>query len=163
MNWDAIGAVAEIVGALGVILSLLYLAAQIRQGLTTAEDTSTKEIIALVVTQFNAMAEETNRSSITRGLIDYRNLSGDEKLTFDSLMTSLLMIVSASFMSNKANLLTDELFSGWSGYLQPRLFPYSGMREWWDESRNVFIPEMQAWVDKEFSKADTNQDFWGIK
>ncbi len=163
MNWDAIGAVAEVVGALGVILSLLYLAAQIRQGLTTAGDTATTEVIASVVVQFNAMAEESNRSSITRGLIDYRNLSGDEKLTFDSLMTSLLMIVSSSFMSNRANLLTDELFSGWSGYLQSRLFPYSGMREWWDESRNVFIPEMQAWVDEEFSKADTKLDFWGIK
>jgi len=144
LSWDAIGAVAEVVGALGVILSLLYLAAQIRQGLTTAEDTATKEVIASVVVQLNAMAEESNRSSITRGLIDYRNLSGDEKLTFDSLMTSLLMIVSSSFMSNRANLLTDELFLGWSGYLQPRLFPYSGMREWWDESRHVFIPEMQA-------------------
>jgi hypothetical protein len=30
MNWDAIGAVGEIVGALGVILSLIYLASQIR-------------------------------------------------------------------------------------------------------------------------------------
>ncbi len=30
MNWDAIGAVGEIVGAAGVILSLVYLAAQIR-------------------------------------------------------------------------------------------------------------------------------------
>ena len=163
MSWDAVGSVAEVVGALGVILSLLYLAAQIRHGLKTAEDTATKEIIASVVVQLNAMAEESNRSSITRGLIDYRNLSGDEKLTFDSLMTSLLMIVSSSYMSNRANLLTDDLFSGWSGYLQPRLFPYSGMREWWDEARNVFIPEVQAWVDKEFSKADMNQDYWGIK
>jgi hypothetical protein len=163
LSWDAVGSVAEVVGALGVILSLLYLAAQIRQGLRSAEDTATKEVIASVVVQFNAMAEESNRSSITKGLIDYRNLSGDEKLTFDSLMTSLLMIVSSSFMSNRANLLTDDLFSGWSGYLQPRLFPYPGMREWWDEARNVFIPEVQAWVDKEFAKADTDQDFWGIK
>ena len=30
MNWDAIGAVGEIAGALGVILSLVYLASQIR-------------------------------------------------------------------------------------------------------------------------------------
>jgi hypothetical protein len=163
MNWDAIGSIAEVVGALGVIFSLLYLAVQIRHGLTAAEDTATKEVVASVVVQLNAMAEGSNRSSITRGLIDYRNLSGDEKVTFDSLMTSLLMIVSSSFMSNKANLLTDELFSGWSGYLQPRLFPYPGMREWWDESRNVFIPEMQAWVDEEFAKADTNLDFWGIR
>lgn len=30
MNWDAIGAVGEVVGAAGVIISLLYLAVQIR-------------------------------------------------------------------------------------------------------------------------------------
>jgi hypothetical protein len=31
MNWEAIGAVGEIVGAVAVILTLIYLAAQIRQ------------------------------------------------------------------------------------------------------------------------------------
>ena len=30
VNWEAIGAVGEVVGALGVIVSLSYLAAQIR-------------------------------------------------------------------------------------------------------------------------------------
>ena len=31
MNWDAIGAVGEIVGAFAVVVSLIYLALQIRQ------------------------------------------------------------------------------------------------------------------------------------
>ncbi len=31
MNWDAIGAIAELLGAVGVIASLIYLATQIRQ------------------------------------------------------------------------------------------------------------------------------------
>ena len=30
MNWDAIGAIAELLGAIGVIASLVYLAGQIR-------------------------------------------------------------------------------------------------------------------------------------
>ena len=30
MNWEALGAVAELVGAVGVVASLLYLAAQVR-------------------------------------------------------------------------------------------------------------------------------------
>ena len=30
MNWDAIGAIAELLGAVGVIASLVYLAGQIR-------------------------------------------------------------------------------------------------------------------------------------
>ncbi len=32
MNWDAIGAIAELLGAVGVIASLIYLATQIRLG-----------------------------------------------------------------------------------------------------------------------------------
>ncbi len=31
MNWDALGAIAELLGAVGVIASLLYLGRQIRQ------------------------------------------------------------------------------------------------------------------------------------
>ena len=31
MNWDAIGAIAELLGAIGVIASLVYLGSQIRQ------------------------------------------------------------------------------------------------------------------------------------
>ena len=35
MNWEAVGAVAELVGALAVLVSLLYLASQIRQSTAT--------------------------------------------------------------------------------------------------------------------------------
>jgi hypothetical protein len=39
MNWDAVGAMAELLGAIGVILSLVYLAMQIRQNTKSLEDT----------------------------------------------------------------------------------------------------------------------------
>ncbi len=42
MNWDAIGAVGEILGAAAVVLSLVYLATQIRQG-TSATRTATRD------------------------------------------------------------------------------------------------------------------------
>ena len=40
MNWDAIGAIGEIIGAAGVISTLIYLAIQIRQN-TTAMNRAT--------------------------------------------------------------------------------------------------------------------------
>ena len=42
MNWDAISAVGEILGAAAVVLSLVYLATQIRQG-TSATRTATRD------------------------------------------------------------------------------------------------------------------------
>jgi hypothetical protein len=40
MNRDAIGAVAELLGAIGVILTLIYLAAQIRQNTSSSRTTA---------------------------------------------------------------------------------------------------------------------------
>ena len=37
MNWEAAGAIGEIVGAAGVVASLVYLAVQIRQGSAQTE------------------------------------------------------------------------------------------------------------------------------
>ena len=39
MNWDAIGAIAESLGAIGVIATLVYLAVQIRQNTRALENT----------------------------------------------------------------------------------------------------------------------------
>ena len=44
MNWEAIGTIAEIVGAAGVIASLLYLAIQIRQSTKVARAETTKDL-----------------------------------------------------------------------------------------------------------------------
>ncbi len=40
MNWDAIGAIGEILGALAVVLTLAYLAGQVRVARSAAADTS---------------------------------------------------------------------------------------------------------------------------
>jgi hypothetical protein len=42
MNWDAIGAMGEILGALAVLVTLIYLAVQIRQN-TSAVATATSK------------------------------------------------------------------------------------------------------------------------
>jgi NAD/NADP transhydrogenase alpha subunit len=36
MNWDAISSVAEIIGAIAVVVSLIYLASQVKQSNTQA-------------------------------------------------------------------------------------------------------------------------------
>src|SRR5210317_343842 len=50
MDWNAAGAIGEILGAVAVFLTLLYLAAQIRQGNKMAHFETSREIMA----QFNA-------------------------------------------------------------------------------------------------------------
>ena len=43
MNWDAVGALAELLGSLAVVISIAYLAIQIKQGAKTARSVATNE------------------------------------------------------------------------------------------------------------------------
>jgi hypothetical protein len=85
MNWDAIGAVAELLGAIGVIASLVYLATQIRQ---SREQTSqnTRALRAGTYQQFwgqlsehlSKPGESAEHAEVIRlGLADFAGL--DEK------------------------------------------------------------------------------------
>ena len=45
LNWDAIGAIAEIAGAFGVILTLIYLAIQLRQNTKASQITAVQNSV----------------------------------------------------------------------------------------------------------------------
>ena len=53
MNWEAIGAIGEVIGALGVIFTLIYLASQIRQ--------SNRVGTVASEAQFRTLAQNVNR------------------------------------------------------------------------------------------------------
>ncbi len=80
MNWDAIGAVAEMLGAIGVIITLVYLARQIKQNSRQLMGAS---LIAVHEYQ-RSMSEELNSNPelfrmVIRGNNDFDALSSEEQ------------------------------------------------------------------------------------
>ena len=87
MNWEAISAIGQIVGALAVLITLIYLAVQLRQN-TAAVATSTYEStmtgfndINVVVASHPALA-----SLLDRGCQGIGNLSPEETVQFNFLL-----------------------------------------------------------------------------
>ncbi len=76
MNWDALGAIGEIFGAAAVLITLLYLAAQVRQANVKATFETTREIMA----QFNDLNRlYATDSSIRQVLLKEGDLSIEEE------------------------------------------------------------------------------------
>ncbi len=117
MNWEAIGAAAELLGAIGVIASLLYLATQIRQSTRTAKDTALRAMVTGINHQLHEMLKPDNSAVLFRGLTDYDGLSGTEKFQFDSLLAGYLNVVESSIVSNDATLLSDDTMECWGYYI----------------------------------------------
>jgi len=163
MNWDAIAAVSDAVGAIAVVVSLLYLSTQIRHGTKTAEDSAFRDIFATLTGHIDTMIEPPNREVILKGLSDYQSLAGEEKFTFDGVFVMLVTLVESTVISNAAELVKDETMENFGFYLRTRYFAYQGARDWWNDSKAIYIPELQTWFDQMIAKADPNSDFWGIK
>ena len=163
MNWDAIGAAAELLGAIGVIASLLYLAAQVRQGTRTAEDTAHREIFSAVNNQLHEILKPENLIVLFSGFADYETLGGSERFRFDSLMSGYLNVVESSIISNQAKLLSDDAMDNWGYYIRTRFLAYRGTLTWWNEAQGFFSPEMREWMSIQIAKTDMDSDIWGIK
>ncbi len=87
MNWDAIGAIGEILGAIAVIGTLIYLATQVRQNIASVT-TAAYESMMDGVTDVNlAIVDNPEVASImVRGSADPDSLDYEEAYRFAWLM-----------------------------------------------------------------------------
>ena len=75
MNWDAIAAIGEVIGALAVVATLGYFAKQIRQQNRTSEADAVREVFATWTTAIAAcVADQATSELMMRGLKDYEAL-----------------------------------------------------------------------------------------
>ncbi len=86
MNWDAIGAVGEAIGAVGVIASLLYLAAQVRAGRRASAVESKLESTRLLNDFVDSLIKSPELNALfLRGLTEIDSLSEEEYLRFSNM------------------------------------------------------------------------------
>jgi len=148
MNWEAIGAIGEIIGAGGVIVTLAYLAVQIRQNsLQLARSVEATRVAAddAVVRGFDIwrhmVAVDGELSSIyVRGMQDLASLSPAERHRFNHVLASFgwtawQMWRAQSLMGTP----NTELFRD--------LFCHRGAREWYATHRQFFPADFRADLD----------------
>ncbi len=163
MNWEAIVAIAEALGVVGVIVSIVYLSIQVRHRNQVAEANSFRNTLTLSISSHHEMIEGENGDVVIEGLLNYEDLSGREKMVFDSVITSWFAVVASAHFSKGLGFFDEKHLETLSYILRSRFFAYTGIHSWWQESKGVFSPEAQRWFEQEMSKADMAADFYGIK
>jgi hypothetical protein len=109
LNWDAIGAVAEAIGAAGVIASLLYLAVQVR-GSTRASAVEAKlHSTGLLHNFIDSLIETPELNDLyLRGLADLDSLSEVEYYRFSNLSLKAFWFFSAAHFQFRMGTLGED-------------------------------------------------------
>ena len=87
MNWEALGAIGEIVGAVAVVLTLGYLAVQIRQNNRSLHQAALQETARCANDFSSLLVRDPDLNRIySKGISDYSSLSGEELSQFSHLL-----------------------------------------------------------------------------
>ena len=163
MNWDAITAIAEIAGVVGIVVSIFYLGNQVRHSNQVAEEASFKSTFGLGMSVYLEMIEGENVDVIMIGLLSYDELRGREKMIFDNVLTCWFGVAESALLSQDLDIVGDETADTLMFAFRTRFFPYAGIHSWWSESKGIYPPEFQQRIEQEMTKADMSDDFYGIK
>lgn len=162
MNWDAAGAIAELLGAIAVFVSLVYLAIQVRQSAGINKASAFQAMIDGVTAHKNHMFGPQNAPLVLRGLRSYSDLSAEDRIQFDNLLTNFLNYFEASYHAASAQTLGDETMENWVWNLETKLFCYPGAVDWWETAQFIYPPQIRALVDRSIAAANGGSDYWGL-
>ena len=148
MNWNAIAAVGEIVAALAVLISVLYLARQIRQSALASVSDLHQGISQSYQGANELLAGSPDLADIVvRGATSRSDLSQAEQLRFDSLMTNFFNITeNLHRQESSRNLFTSQRSELIAATVRKRLV-FPGVSEWWSENTDDFSAEFVQWVE----------------
>jgi hypothetical protein len=94
MNWNALGAIGEIIGALAVFLTLGYLAVQIRQNTKAVRASALDSSVSAVNNVRVAIFQSSEVTALYQeGLVNPEELGDDERERFRLLMHTIIWSV----------------------------------------------------------------------
>ena len=142
MNWDAIGAIGEILGSLAVLVSLIYLAAQIKSNTQQLKFDASNSVANSADRGMDPVYSEPCMSIWNKGHRSYTELSADERHIFDALMVRSINNFQSMIFARREGLIEEEIFQrthiGWYS----SLVHSNGGAEWFENGRKLFIPEV---------------------
>jgi len=158
MNWDAISAVADVAGVALVVVSLIYLAIQVRQSNQMALAESERELLenwAHAISQLTA--DDRITSIFQRGLSDFNSMNNLEKSRFSVAMARLVNIyISAIRMDAKSLVGSQEVQI--FGDICFAMIITPGGRQWWDLTGPFFT--IYALINERIQMEGDTQPSW---
>lgn len=152
MNWEAIGALAELIGAAGVIGSLLYLAAQVRTGNRASAVEAKLESTRLLNDFMDLLIQRPELNQLMlKGRKRLDSLSPDEYQQFSNMSLKAFWFFSAGHFQFRRHTLAE------SDWFEVRaVIDYwlrsQGCRDWWQKlGRSMYGDEFVAFIESEIT------------
>ncbi len=153
MNLESLGNIGEFIGGIAVIVTLVYLAFQVRQSSTTLRANSVHELTENILRASANLVEPKNAEVYLRGARSYSSLTPEEKLRFQ-LLIGLFVGRFDTVLEYRERGMVDDAYVEWQVEAMRRIFENPGVREFWkSRGQGSVTARVQEWVEKNLAVA----------
>jgi hypothetical protein len=155
MNWDALGAIAELAAAATVIATLIYLSQQIRQAAKESRLSAIHDISSSYIAWIQSIATNQDLSRIwDEGLINYEQLKHEDRVRFLLIMGSITRILDDAHSQYSSGRMKKEDWGVYENVINLALGS-PGFREYISQRETQHTPSFTMLVKEKMSKVAT--------
>lgn len=149
MNWDFAAVIAQIVGAIAVVISLVYLAWQIRAQTRESRLNATRELAQ----DFRNLVAEVSQDEAIFGLFrrsvnDYENLCEEERARIHMYFYSRIFGLHEQVHLHLKHKNIDTMFLESIQNRFSELIQTQGFKAWRERNSYIYTTEFQQYVDR---------------
>ena len=147
MNLQMLVALAEIVSASAVTLTLIALIVSIRQN-TRSQKALAVDSLAAAITSINVPAMESHvlGSALSKATADWGSASREERIIAHYFLFSFFKLLENAWYQQKAGILDQAQWLGWETLLRKYYHADGVRRVWWPGRRHAYSPEFQRFL-----------------
>jgi hypothetical protein len=148
MSWEAIQAISELVAAGGVILSLIYLAAQVRQNTRSIRTAANQDLMTAFNNAAAVAGQSPHGARVYRALLwsDWEALDADEAAAARSLLMQVTRVFEQAYVQRRAGFLDDDVWDGWLRHMKLTM-GLPGIAAGWPAMRQIVNADFASLID----------------
>jgi len=152
MNWEALGAIGEIVGSVAVVVTLGYVAMQMRQNTSAIRTASRQEIVSGFRETNRLWMDPDAARAYAQGVRDYPDMPFRERALFGNMISDSALFFQGAFALYESGQLEEETYQAYLDWFACTVATPGGTA-WWEEvGRPFFFKRAVKAVDERLAQ-----------
>ena len=149
MDIMELGAIGELVGGVAVLVTLIYLALQVRQNTDLAQGAAQRDLMNAFQANLDRIARDP--ATFQKGLRRFSTSSNQDRLRFQTAFAPFVNHLEQVLRMRKRGLETQDNVDIY-GDICLALFQEPGGREVWEHTKPLFFPMSREYIERRLAK-----------
>jgi hypothetical protein len=132
LDWSKLSAIADVLAALGVIASLLFVAFEVRKNTAEAKRTNWESTIGRLASFWSRTSNESLPEVVQKGREDFQSLTAPERVVFQGYHVEFFLALETAFVLGANQVHGEIVLDVCRKHLRYQL-SFAGTRDWWKE------------------------------